>query len=152
MYPVDTNVLSAGAPGRPERSAALVEWMDARSRELFLSAVTVVLSAVTVAEISDGIAKSRRTGSASRTAGLGDWLELMLHLYGERILPFDVPSARLAGELMDGARAAGRAPGFADVAIAATAASRGLTILTRNLRHFAPLGARAIDPFDTLPD
>ena len=145
MYLVDTNVLSAGAPGRRERSAALVEWMDARSRELFLSAVTV-------AEISDGIAKSRRTGSASRAAGLGDWLELMLHLYGERILPFDVPSARLAGELMDGARAAGRAPGFADVAIAATAASRGLTILTRNLRHFAPLGARAIDPFDTLPD
>ena len=47
-------------------------------------------------------------------------------------------------------RAAGRAPGFADVAIAA-AASRDLTILTRNLRHFAPLGVRAIDPFDTLP-
>ena len=114
MYLVDTNVLSAGAPGRRERSAALVEWMDARSREPFLSAVTV-------AETSDGIANSRRTGSASRAAGLGDWLELMLHLYGERILPFDVPSARLAGEPMDGARAAGRAPGFADVAIAATA-------------------------------
>ena len=52
---------------------------------------------------------------------------------------------------MDGARAGGRAPGFADVAIAATAASRGLTILTRNLRHFSPLGAQAIDPFDALP-
>ena len=144
MYLVDTNVLSAGAPGRRERSAALIEWMDVRSHELFLSAVTV-------AEVSDGIAKSRRTGSASRATALEDWLELVLHLYGERILPFDVPAARLAGELMDRARAAGRAPGFADVAIAAAAASRDLTILTRNLRHFAPLGVRAIDPFDTLP-
>ena len=52
---------------------------------------------------------------------------------------------------MDGARAAGRASGFADIVIAATAATRGLTILTRNLRHFAPLDARALDPFDTLP-
>ena len=144
MYLVDTNVLSAGAPGRRERAAALVGWMDARSRELFLSAVTV-------AEISDGIAKLKRSGSVSRAVGLGDWLELVLHLYGERILPFDVPAARLAGELMDGARAAGRAPGFADIAVAATAATRGLTILTRNLRHFAPLDARAHDPFDTLP-
>ena len=145
MYLVDTNVLSAGAPGRREHSAALVEWMDARSHALFLSAMTV-------AEISDGIAKLKRSGSASRAAGLEDWLELVLHLYGDRVLPFDVPAARLAGELMDGARAAGGAPGFADIAIAATATSRGLTILTRNLRHFAPLGARAIDPFDTLPD
>ena len=144
MYLVDTNMLSAGAPGRRERSAGLVEWMDARSHELFLSAVTV-------AEISDGIANLHRTGSAAKAAGLDDLLELVLHLYGERVLPFDVPAARLAGEWMDAARAAGRMPGFADIAIAAIAASRGLTVPTRNLRHFGSLGAPAIDPFDSLP-
>lgn len=145
MYLADTNVLSAGAPGRQERTAELVEWMDARSHELFLSAITV-------AEISDGIAKLKRIGSASRAAGLGDWFELVLHRYGERALPFDVAAARLAGELMDEARAAGRTPGFADIAIAAIGASRNLTILTRNLRHFERLGVRVIDPFDALPD
>ena len=145
MYLADTNVLSAGAPGRQERTAELVEWMDARSHELFLSAITV-------AEISDGIAKLKRIGSASGAAGLGDWFELVLHLYGERVLPFDVAAARLAGGLMDEARAAGRAPGFADIAIAAIGASRNLTIPTRNLRHFEPLGVRVIDPFDALPD
>jgi len=41
--------------------------------------------------------------------------------------------------------------GFADVVIAATARCHGLTILTRNVRHFAPLGAAAVDPFKTLP-
>ena len=33
---------------------------------------------------STGIAKVKRTGSASRAASLGNWLELVLHLYGER--------------------------------------------------------------------
>lgn len=137
-------MLSAGAPGRRERTEGLARWMEARSRALFLSTVTV-------AEISSGIAKLKRDGSVSRAARLGEWLEVVLHLYGGRVLPFDVPASRLAGELMDKARAAGRAPGFADIAIAATAASRRLTILTRNLRHFAPLGVPTTDPFDTLP-
>ena len=144
MYLVDTDVLSVGAPGRSERPAALVEWMDAHSDGLFLSAVTV-------AEISDGIAKVKRTGSASRASSLGNWLELVLHLYGERVLPFDISAARLAGELTDKARAAGHSPGFADVAIAATAGCHGMTILTRNLRHFTPLDIPAIDPFEGVP-
>ena len=144
MYLIDTNVLSSAAPGRFERSPALVEWMDTHSDGLFLSAVTV-------AEISDGIAKIERTGSASKAVALRNWLELMLHLYGERVLPFDVAAARLAGELTDKARRVGHSPGFADVAIAATAESHSLVVLTRNLRHFAPLGISATDPFETLP-
>lgn len=138
-------MLSAGAPGRRERTEGLVRWMEARSRALFLSTVTV-------AELASGIAKLKRAGSISRASRLGEWLELVLHLYGGRVLPLDVPAARLAGQLMDKARAAGHTPGFADIAIAATAASRRLTILTRNLRHFAPLGVPTTDPFDTLPD
>ena len=65
--------------------------------------------------------------------------------------PFDVEAARIAGELTDKAQSVGQSPGFADLAIAATAASRSLTILTRNLRHFTPLGIAVIDPLDTLP-
>ena len=140
----DTNVLSAAAPGRQERSAALVAWMDAHSDSLFVSAVIV-------AEICDGIAKMQRTGSASRAESLEDWLELVLHLYAERVLPFDIAAARVAGALTDRARAPGNAPGFADIAIAATAASRNLVVLTRNLRHFGPLKVPAQNPFDSLP-
>ena len=144
MYLVDTDVLSAGAPGRHERSAPLVEWMEAHSDRLFLSAVTV-------AEICGGIAKMRRTGSPARAAHLADWLELVLHLYADRVLPFDIAAARVAGALTDRARAAGHAPGFADIAIAATAVNRDLTVLTRNLRHFEPLAVAAHDPFHSLP-
>jgi hypothetical protein len=34
----------------------------------------------------------------------------------------------------------GQVPGFADVIIAATAQKRGLTVLSRDVRHFVPLG------------
>ena len=145
MYLVDTDILSTGAPGRRAQSATLARWMDEHSDALFLSAVTV-------AEICSGIARLRRIGATARAARLDDWLELVLHLYGERVVSFDNAAARLAGKLMDNARTAGHSPGFADIAIAATAGSRNLTVLTRNLRHFAPLNIRAMNPLETLPE
>lgn len=118
--------------------------MDAHSAALFLSAVTV-------AEIEDGIAKSRREGATRKSADLASWLETVLHLYGDRVLAFDAPTARIAGAMADQARGQGQAPGFADIIIAATARHYGLTILSRNLRHFEPLGVVLIDPFTRLP-
>ena len=66
-------------------------------------------------------------------------------------MPFDTPAARRAGLLMGRARATGHAPGFADLAIAATAGVHDLSVITRNLRHFAPLDIPAHDPFRSLP-
>jgi toxin FitB len=143
MYLVDTNVVSAAAPSRPVLPA-LIEWMDAKSDSLFLSAVTV-------AEIEDGIAKSRREGATRKSADLTAWLETVLHLYGERVLAFDTPTARIAGAMADRARGQGHSPGFADIIIAATAQHCGLIILSRNLRHLEPLGVAVIDPFAKLP-
>jgi predicted nucleic acid-binding protein len=40
---------------------------------------------------------------------------------------------------------------MADVIIASTAQRHGLTILSRNLRHFAPLRVAVTDPFAALP-
>ena len=74
----------------------------------------------------------------------------MLHLYADRVLPFDMAAARIAGASIDHVRAARLAPGFADIAIAATAANRDLTMLTRNLRRFEPMAVAALDPFRSL--
>lgn len=143
VYLVDANVISAGAPGHPV-PAALVDWMDAQSASLFISVVTV-------AEIEDGIAKVRREGATRKSADIAAWLETVVHLYGDRILPFDIKAARIAGTLTDRARGLGHAPGFADIIIAATARWHQLTILSRNLRHFEPLGVAVRDPFTALP-
>ena len=48
---LDTNVLSAFAPGKPTVSAIATTWFDQRSEDLFLSAITA-------AEIEAGISKA----------------------------------------------------------------------------------------------
>jgi predicted nucleic acid-binding protein len=144
MYLVDTNVISAGASTKAVSVAELIKWMDEHSSELYLSVVTV-------AEIEAGIAKARRERARRKATDLTAWLDALLHLYGERVLAFDVAAARVAGELSDLARSKGVAPGFADIVIGATARTHQLTILTRNVRHFVPLGVPSIDPLHELP-
>jgi len=143
-YLVDTNVISATAPatavGRPE----LIEWMDLHSPNLFLSAVSI-------AEIADGVAKAKREGAKRKASDLSAWLRIVLHLYSDRVLSFDSPIAEIAGALADLARSRGHAPGFADIAIAATARRHNLTILSRNERHFTPMNVVVVDPFQKLP-
>jgi toxin FitB len=111
VYLVDTNLISANLPSRLAMSE-LVTWTDAHSALLFLSAVTM-------AEIEDGIAKLQREGATRKSKDLA-----ALHLYGDRVLAFDTPTARTVGALSDRARAQGHAPGPADIIIAATATSR----------------------------
>jgi toxin FitB len=143
-YLVDTNVISVGAPTAAVSRLELVQWMDSHSPDLFLSAVTI-------AEIADGIAKAKREGAKRKASDLSAWLHTVLHLYSNRVMPFDGPTAEIAGVLSDLARGRGHSPGFADVIIAATARRHGLTILSRNRRHFAPMDAVVIDPFQQLP-
>jgi toxin FitB len=137
---LDTNVLSAFAPGRPGVAPDVTAWFQEHTDELFLSAITA-------AEVEAGIAKLRRTGAVRRADELRVWFDGMLSSYADRVLPFDLAAARIAGELGDAAQAEGRHPGFADVAIAAIARSRQLVILTSNSRHFEPLGVELRDPF-----
>jgi toxin FitB len=144
MYLVDTNVLSAAAPTKAVATPTLSAWMHHNSADLYLSVITI-------AEVEDGIAKSRRLGARRKAERLSEWLDTLLHLYGSRVLPIDLETARRIGILSDLARGQGEAPGLTDLAIAATALKNGFTILTRNLRHFGPLGVAALDPFETLP-
>jgi toxin FitB len=143
VYLVDTDVLSAGAPTKrgPPHFAA---WMDAQSATLFLSAVSI-------AEIEDGIAKLRREGATKKARDLTAWIDTLVHLYSDRVLPVDLALARVAGRVSDKARGLGIAPGFADVIIGATALHHGLVLLTRNMRDFVPLGVKVHDPFVALP-
>jgi len=143
-YLVDTNVISAGAPSVIVPPAEPVEWVESQSTNLFLSVVTI-------AEVTEGIAKAKRKGARRKASDLSAWLQTLLHLYGERVLPFDTPTAEIAGILADLARGRGHSPGFADVVIAATARRHDLTVLTRNERHFAPLDIPVVDPFRKLP-
>ena len=78
MYLVDTDVISAGAPSKRRASPALILWMDRHADRLFLSAITI-------AEIAEGIAKARREGARRKATALSGWLEAVLHIYGSRV-------------------------------------------------------------------
>ena len=137
---LDTNVLSAvGSGGRPVPSD-VVTWIRVRTEALHLSTISA-------AEIEAGIAKLRRAGASRRADNLREWFDRILDDYADRVLPFDLAAARVAGALSDAAQAAGRHPGFADVAIAAIAKTRELMVVTLNRRQCDPLGVEAFNPF-----
>lgn len=145
-YLLDTSVISILAPGRePHVPAGMVDWLHARSSLLFIPSVAI-------AELTQGICKLRRAGGVERAARLAAWLDGMVAGYGDRILPIDSAVARLAGGMSEAAMAKGKHPGFADVAIAATAQHAGLLLLTCNLKHFEPLNVACCDPVIRLPD
>ncbi|WP_332687105.1 type II toxin-antitoxin system VapC family toxin [Bosea sp. (in: a-proteobacteria)] len=142
MFLLDTNVISALAPSNRARVGELAAWLDRASPHLFLSVITA-------AEVAAGVAKVEREGAGAKAGMLAEWWQAVEHFYAMKVLAFDLRCAHVAGRLLDQARA--HRPGFEDIAIAATAEAHGLTVLTRNLRHFEPLGVRVLDPFQGLP-
>lgn len=142
---LDTSVVSVLAPGREAFvPTPLGEWLQAHHTQLFLPSIAI-------AEMAQGIGKLRRAGGAQRADRLDQWLDGLLASYADRILPLDAQAARLAGQISDAAIAQGHHPGFADVAIAALAQHASLLLLTRNLKHFEPLGVVCADPLVALP-
>ncbi len=137
-------MLSAVAPTQLVLHGALAGWMDRNSGDLFLLLITV-------AEIEDAIAKAGRLGAHRKAERLAAWLETVVHLYSPRILPMDLAIARALGRISDLARQAGRAPGLADLAIAATARVHAGTVLSRHVPDFAGLGVPVCNPYEALP-
>jgi predicted nucleic acid-binding protein len=132
VYLLDTVILSELR--KRQRHPRLVAWLqDVRPADLYLSVVTI-------GEVEKGIAKQRRLDPAF-AARLTVWLDATLSHYQGRILPVDVTVARRWGRLADAHKHAG-----ADLLIAATALEHGLTVVTRNVRHFANTGALLFDP------
>ncbi len=135
MILIDTVVLSELRKKQP--SAKVVRWLSGqRDCDLFLSVVSI-------GEIERGIEKLRQDDAAFAEA-LTRWVEDLLRLYGDRILPVTSTIARRWGRL-----SAQLGHDGADVLIAATALSHGLKVATRNVRHFAPTGVDVINPFDS---
>ena len=131
MYLLDTMVLSELR--KKDRNPGVIQWLSDKSdRELFVSVVSI-------GEITKGIAQQeKRNEKLARI--LRQWLEKLLLLYRERILPIDIPIAKRWGELSVGVN-------NVDILLAATALEHNLTIVTRNERHFSQIGVNIINPW-----
>jgi predicted nucleic acid-binding protein len=133
MFLVDTVTLSELR--RRRRDPSVVAWFKRqRTTDLFLSVISI-------GEIERGIARQRAIDPPFADA-LAVWLDRVLTLYGERVVPFDLRMARRWGAL-----SAALGNDSADLMIAATALERGLAVVTRNVSDFEPTGVSVLDPF-----
>ena len=134
MFLLDTDVLSALR--RRERHPGAVRWVETqRTADLYISGVTV-------GEIERGITQ-QQPRDPPFAGELALWLDRLLAWYSDRILLVDAATARRWGRL-----SATLGHDGADLLIAATALEHGLTVVTRNVRHFEPTGVPTLNPFE----
>lgn len=133
MILLDTVVLSELRKRQP--SPGVMRWLTSfRDSDLFLSVVSL-------GELERGIENKRKVDPAFAEL-LTLWVEDLLRLYGDRVLPVTSAVSRCWGIL-----SARLGNDGADLLIAATALTHGLQVATRNIRYFAPTGVGVINPF-----
>ena len=136
-YLLDTNVISEMISR--QQNAQVVAWVDN------LDPFAVYLSAITVGEISKGIAK---LSDSKRKDLLNRWLmdDLLLRFDGH-ILPVDTNVMLAWGQLAGELAAQGiKLPGF-DSLIAVTALHHRCILVTRNETNFRNVGVTLINPW-----
>ena len=137
MYVIDTNVASELM--RPSPAPAVAAWIAGRNAQ------EMHLTAVSEAELLYGVAiapAGRRRDELE--AAMIRWLDIG---FADRVLPFDSAAARAYAEIAAGRRSAGRPIAPADCQIASIARSRGMAVITRNVRDFEGIGIEVVDPW-----
>lgn len=143
MFLLDTNVASTLDPARGGPDQAVARWIRANADQ-------VALSVVSIAEFHAGALILERRGQPTKAAYYARLAEEIAALFADRLLTFDAPAAIAFARLAERARA--NYIGWQDLMIAAIAESRGLVVVTRNVKDFAPTGVRHLDPFALTPD
>jgi predicted nucleic acid-binding protein len=138
-YLLDTMVVSELAKRHP--NAGVVAWLaqqDARD---------ACISTLTLGEVEAGIAYLEPSPERSK---LERWMDDLVERFESRILPFDADAGRAWGRASALARRAGKTLPVVDSQLAAIAFTRGMTIVTRNVRHFtieAFAGLAVVNPW-----
>jgi hypothetical protein len=131
-YLLDTNILSEIRKAKP--NVAVQSWARTTPTE------QLFISVISIGELENGADRVRKRDPAF-AAALDAWIAELTTSFGNNILPVSLAVARRWGRLTALRRH------DADVLIAATALEHGLTVATRNARHFVNLGVPVYDPF-----
>ena len=147
MFVVDTDVLSLTSPASKLDTEAVArwrEWVRRNRQDIFLSSITIM-------EVRFGIENLRARGAEARAMALRQWLLAAETVHAHRVVPVSTEIAHAAGALLHRAFRNGGKPESEDALIAATAASLGFRLLSRNAKHMGLFGVDFIDPLSNLP-
>jgi predicted nucleic acid-binding protein len=137
MYLLDTNVISEVRKAQKKRADPGVQrWSDrAKGSSLYLSTISIL-------EAETGILLLRRKNPAQAEV-LRQWLhDRVMPGFAGRILGVDAEVALRCALL----HVPVAAP-YRDSLIAATALVHSLTVVTRNVKDFVPMGVKVLNPW-----
>ena len=137
MIVLDTNVLSELMRRRP--SEAVIAWLDSLAEPLWTTSITVFEICYGIDGLEDGI---RRTSIHKAFANA------FVSLIEPRVLAFDEISGRHAGAISARRERAGIPISVADCQIAAIVECNSAVLATRDVRDFADLELRIVDPWN----
>lgn len=141
MYLLDTTVISEGFAPRPE--SRVVDWLESTAPgDLYVSAIVKAELLFGVAVLPSG---RRRDDLAAMIAGYIGRYE------PEAVLPFTTNEAQAYAEIVAARRTLGRPIRELDAQIAAIARSRGLAVVTRNVKDFENCGVIVVNPWEDAP-
>jgi predicted nucleic acid-binding protein len=134
MYLLDTDVVSELRKRKPHQG--VVAWVQSKPEE------SLHVSAVTIGEIQAGIEITREQ-DPEKAQEIESWLDEVAQSYN--VLPADPAVFRRWAQLMH------RRPDhhLEDGLIAATALTRGLSVVTRNVDDFQSFNVPLINPFSS---
>jgi toxin FitB len=135
-YLLDTCLISELT--KPNPNSGVANWLRG------IPSDDLLLSAITIGEIRKGLAKMP---ASRRKQDLTTWLQTLLADYNARILPIDLAVAENWGILQGRAEVAGTPMATLDGLLAATAYTHNLTVVTRNVRDFAPANIPIYNPW-----
>ena len=138
MYLLDTNVIAELRKATsPKVDQKVLGWATS------VSTASLFLSVITVLELETGTLLVERR-DPTQGAVLRSWLNThVLPAFSDRILPVDTPVAQRCARLHVPDPRSDR-----DALIAATALVHGMTVVTRNIKDFAPTGVELLNPWE----
>ncbi len=101
------------------------------SLEAIANGEPIALAAVSISELLVGV---HRAETRERARNRAAFVEDIVNRY--TVIPFDLPTARIYGQITADLMSAGQTIGAHDLMIAATAIAHGYGVLTHNLRDF----------------
>jgi hypothetical protein len=137
MFLLDTCVFSEFA--KPFPNAGTIKWASS------VSEADVFLSTLVLGELLRGV-EGMDTGA--RRNGLRLWLEGLFSTHRTRLIPVDADVVRVWANICAEAESLGRPPSAMDSLIAASAISRDLVLVTRNVEDFRQLGVKILNPWE----